>query len=72
MNPKEHAKVAYEAWVGGCDVVKDDENLVDQKFCRWKDRFDEVMKALNRAEKITGEKKLYATNITDSDTFAKK
>jgi len=67
LTPKEFANVAYKAWSNGLDLVKDDENLVDQKFCRWKDRFDEVMKALNRAEKITGEKKLYATNITDSD-----
>jgi len=29
---KDHAKVAYESWLGGCDVVKDDENLSSQKF----------------------------------------
>ena len=28
----DHAKVAYDAWVGGCDVVKDDENLSSQSF----------------------------------------
>ncbi len=27
LNSTEHAKVAYDAWVGGCDIVKDDENL---------------------------------------------
>src|SRR3990167_6435621 len=27
LNPEEHAKVAFEAWLGGCDLVKDDENL---------------------------------------------
>ncbi len=32
LNPDKHAKVAYEAWVGGCDIVKDDENLTNQKF----------------------------------------
>ena len=68
LTPKEFAKVAYTAWVNGLDLVKDDENLVDQKFCRWKERFDETIKMLDRAEKKTGEKKLYATNVTDSDT----
>ena len=28
----DHAKVAYEAWAGGCDIVKDDENLSSQDF----------------------------------------
>ncbi len=65
LAPKEFANVAYEAWVGGIDLVKDDENLVDQDFCRWKARFDAVFDAMDKAEQETGEKKLYATNITD-------
>ena len=65
LAPEEFAKVAYEAWVGGIDLVKDDENLVDQNFCRWRDRFDEVFEAMDKAEQETGEKKLYATNISD-------
>ncbi|MEJ2267639.1 MAG: RuBisCO large subunit C-terminal-like domain-containing protein [Nanoarchaeota archaeon] len=32
LNPREHAKVAYDSWVGGCDIVKDDENLTSQPF----------------------------------------
>ncbi len=67
LTPREFADVAYNAWVGGLDLVKDDENLVDQKFCPWKKRFDLVSKTLDKAEHKTGEKKLYATNITDSD-----
>jgi ribulose-bisphosphate carboxylase large chain len=66
LTPKEFAKVAYDAWSGGLDLVKDDENLVDQKFCSWKKRFNKTVKLMHKAEKITGEKKLYATNITDS------
>src|SRR3989344_8518251 len=31
LKTKDHAKVAYEAWTGGCDLVKDDENLSSQK-----------------------------------------
>jgi ribulose-bisphosphate carboxylase large chain len=26
LNSKEHAEVAYRSWLGGCDIVKDDEN----------------------------------------------
>ncbi len=67
LAPKEFAHVAGEAWTGGLDLVKDDENLVDQDFCPWKERFDHTYKALDKAEKETGEKKLYATNVSDVD-----
>ena len=67
LTPKQFSEVAYKSWLGGLDLVKDDENLVDQKFCPWIKRFDEVTKALDKAEQKTGEKKLYATNITDSN-----
>ena len=67
LTPKQFSEVAYKSWIGGLDLVKDDENLVDQKFCPWVKRFDEVTQALDKAEAKTGEKKLYATNITDSN-----
>ena len=60
----QHAKVAYEAWVGGCDIVKDDENLSDQRFNRFKKRVKITLKARKRAEKETGEVKIYMPNIT--------
>ena len=66
LAPPEFAEVAYKSWANGLDLVKDDENLVDQEFCRWKDRFDRVFEALDRAEQETGEKKVYSVNITDS------
>lgn len=65
LTPKEWAHVAYEAYVGGLDLVKDDENLVDQKFCRWKDRLHEVVKSIESAGKETGQNHLYSCNITD-------
>ena len=64
LNVKDHARVAYEAWVGGCDVVKDDENLSSQKFNKFEDRLRETMKMKRKAEKETGEKKMYMINIT--------
>ncbi len=66
LAPEEFAKVAYEAWVNGLDLVKDDENLVDQSFCKWEERFNKVFDVMDKAEKETGERKIYCVNITDS------
>jgi len=59
-----HAKVAYDAWMGGCDIVKDDENLSSQSFNRFEKRLAETVKAKERAEIQTGERKVYMINIT--------
>jgi ribulose-bisphosphate carboxylase large chain len=64
LGPEEHAQVAKQAWVGGCDIVKDDENLTNQSFNRFEDRIIHTMDALDKAEKATGEKKVYMPNIT--------
>jgi ribulose-bisphosphate carboxylase large chain len=34
LNEREHAQTAYRSWKGGCDFVKDDENLTSQDFNR--------------------------------------
>ena len=60
----DHAKVAYDAWVGGCDIVKDDENLSSQRFNPFQDRVVETLEMRDRAEEETGEKKVYMVNIT--------
>ncbi len=64
LDEKEHAKVAYETWVGGVDVVKDDENLSNMVFNRFEKRIKETLKQRDRAERETGEKKVYMPNIT--------
>ncbi len=61
---KEHAKVAYQAWIGGCDIVKDDENLTNQLFNPFNKRVIETLKMKRRAEKETGEVKVYMPNVT--------
>ncbi|MFQ6115894.1 MAG: RuBisCO large subunit C-terminal-like domain-containing protein, partial [bacterium] len=61
---KEHAGVAYEAWCGGVDIVKDDENLSSMVFNPFERRIKETLKMRDRAEKETGEKKIYMPNIT--------
>ncbi len=60
----EYAEVALNAWTGGIDLVKDDENLTSQNFIRFEKRLEKVMKVRDRAENETGEKKSYLVNIT--------
>ncbi|MCD6371285.1 MAG: type III ribulose-bisphosphate carboxylase [Candidatus Aenigmarchaeota archaeon] len=64
LKADDHARVAYEAWTGGCDLVKDDENLTSQGFNKFEDRLKKTLKMLNKAEKETGERKGYLINIT--------
>lgn len=66
LNSKDHAKVAYDAWIGGLDIVKDDENLSSQKFNPFEKRLQEIMKMKKKAERETGETKIYMINVTAS------
>ena len=66
LAPKEWAKVAYEAYAGGIDFVKDDENLVDQEFCPWEERVHEVLKVIDKIKAETGRNVVYSPNITDT------
>jgi ribulose-bisphosphate carboxylase large chain len=64
LNAEQHAKVAYEAWVGGLDIVKDDENLSSMKFNKYENRLKLTLKMRDKAERVTGEKKIYMPNTT--------
>ncbi|MDD3648431.1 MAG: type III ribulose-bisphosphate carboxylase [Candidatus Dojkabacteria bacterium] len=64
LSTSEHVRIAYEAWVGGVDIVKDDENLSDQDFNPFYERITQTLDARRKAERITGQKKLYCPNIS--------
>ena len=64
LNEVEHAKVCGEAWSGGLDVVKDDENLTSMSFNKFEKRIEETLKVRDKIEQETGEKKIYMPNIT--------
>jgi ribulose-bisphosphate carboxylase large chain len=64
LTPKEGAEVAYQAWAGGLDFVKDDENLTSHPFSNFESRLVHYLEAKDRAEEETGKKKIYAPNIT--------
>ena len=64
LTAREHARAGYEAWIGGIDLLKDDENLSSQPFNKFKERAKECFKLRDKAEKKTGERKSYLINVT--------
>ncbi len=64
LSSREHSEVAYSSWIGGCDIVKDDENLTSQEFNPFQDRVIATLEARDVAEEETGEKKIYMPNVT--------
>ncbi|MDD4467778.1 MAG: RuBisCO large subunit C-terminal-like domain-containing protein, partial [Candidatus ainarchaeum sp.] len=64
MTTEEHAKVGYDIWTGGLDLLKDDENLTNQKFNPFKKRVENTLKMREKAQKVTGEKKSYLINVS--------
>lgn len=64
LTTEQHAQIGYDAWTGGLDLLKDDENLTDQDFNKFKDRVIKSFEMRDKAEEETGEKKSYLVNIT--------
>ncbi|MBT3397362.1 type III ribulose-bisphosphate carboxylase [archaeon] len=64
LKTKDHARVAYDSWVGGCDLVKDDENLSSQKFNLFDKRAAKTLEMCDKAQEETGDKKGYLINVT--------
>lgn len=64
MTTQEHAKVGYDAWTGGVDFLKDDENLSSQLFNKFENRVRLCAKGRDKAEKETGDRKDYFVNVT--------
>jgi len=61
---EEHADLGFEAWMGGMDLIKDDENLTDQNFNKFEKRVSLLTKRREKAEKATGEVKSALINVT--------
>jgi len=64
LSAKNYGRAVYEVLRGGLDFAKDDENVNSQPFMRWRDRYDYVMEAIQKAEAETGEKKGSYLNVT--------
>lgn len=72
LNEIEHAKVCGEAWKGGLDIVKDDENLTNMSFNQFEKRVMETLKIRDKIENETGDKKIYMPNITSKISTMKE
>jgi ribulose-bisphosphate carboxylase large chain len=64
LNVENHAKSSYDSWIGGCDIVKDDENLASQKFNQFEKRLAKTLEMADKAESETGERKAYLVNVS--------
>ncbi|HLA23310.1 MAG TPA: type III ribulose-bisphosphate carboxylase [Candidatus Nanoarchaeia archaeon] len=64
FSAEEHARMGMETWLGGFDLVKDDENLTSQSFNNFYKRVRLMSKMRDKAESETGEIKDALINIT--------
>jgi ribulose-bisphosphate carboxylase large chain len=65
LPPEPFAELAYQAWLGGLDIAKDDEMLCDVDWSPLRKRARLLGAARLKSEKETGENKIYLANITD-------
>ncbi len=64
LSAKELSDLAYEGFSGGIDFIKDDELLADASYNTVTERVKRVTEKIKQIEDETGEKKMYAFNIT--------
>ena len=68
LTPEQFAKIGYEVLKGGFHIIKDDELIVETSYSKFKDRVQETVKLVRKAESETGKKKMYFAHIGgDSD-----
>jgi len=61
----EFSQLFYDAAVGGCDIIKDDELVSNQDYNKLEDRVPAFMEMADKADSEKGEKTIYTANITD-------
>ncbi|MFB6118695.1 type III ribulose-bisphosphate carboxylase [Halosegnis sp.] len=64
LSPADHARVGYESWTGGVDLLRDAETLTDQSFNPFEERVTKTFAQADEAESETGERKAYVVNVT--------
>jgi ribulose-bisphosphate carboxylase large chain len=67
LTSAEYAEVCYDFWVGGGDFVKNDEPQANQDFCPYDKMVKHVKKAMDKAVKETGHKKVHSFNVSAAD-----
>ncbi len=66
MTPEQTANQVFQTAMGGADFAKDDEMLSELGNSSWEKRLEAVLKAVDKAEKETGNRLTYMLSITDS------
>lgn len=64
LNPKSTAEYVYRVGIGGLTNSKDDETLVDQKFCPILERTRAIAEAIDRLRSETGNRLMHAIHIS--------
>lgn len=64
LTTEQHLQVAQDAWSGGIDCIKDDENLTDQYFNRFQKRVEGMAKIRDKVQQQTGDIKDAWINVT--------
>ncbi|NGZ10777.1 MAG: hypothetical protein CV088_15550 [Nitrospira sp. LK70] len=72
-NPRELAELAVQFVEGGVDLIKDDQNLVDQRWCRFEERVARCGEAIVQASTRRGRPCLYFAHVSGSlDTMRRR
>jgi len=64
LDPKSTAEYVYRVGIGGLTNSKDDETLVDQKFCPLLERTRAIAEAIDRLRSETGNRLMHAIHIS--------
>lgn len=64
LNPKEMAENAYKIYSNGISFTKDDENLGNFSFNKFKERVTRILGVIDKIKKEQGRNVIYAPNIT--------
>lgn len=64
LTSSQNAQIANQIFANGVDLIKDDENLTSLSFNKFEDRVKKVLELKKKLEKKTGQKKIYAFNVT--------
>ncbi|QEE15426.1 RuBisCO large subunit C-terminal-like domain-containing protein [Promethearchaeum syntrophicum] len=69
LSEADWAKTSTRSFLGGLDVVKDDENLTSQEYCIFEKRARLVFEGIKEVKKTTGRELIYVPNITSGDFY---
>ncbi len=65
LAPEPFGELAYQSWLGGLDIAKDDEMLCDTAWSPFAERTRVLGSLRDKAQQKTGKRCVYLANITD-------